>query len=154
MAESSTDTAEEEFVDPPETPPSRDSRRERENTQSTDKGCQTDLTAAQAETHKGHHDSGSLRTLISTGSTSEDLPNSQINVPPSLAETIPEKEKDSTIVDWDGDDDPVPSDSKYPFQPGLILTGKTRQLLRTTKMDDNSHARPNDAMRNIRLFSL
>lgn len=102
MADSSTDTAEEEFVDPPET-----------MQESADKSCQTDLTAAKTEIHKGDRESGSLRTLISTGSTSDDFPTTQINVPPSQAETIPEKEKDSTIVDWDGEDDPVPSDSTY-----------------------------------------
>lgn len=35
-----------------------------------------------------------------------------------------------------------------------MITGKTVELLLTTKMDHNSHARPDDAMRNIRLLGL
>ncbi|KAJ6014361.1 hypothetical protein N7540_008952 [Penicillium herquei] len=84
MAESSTEDV---FMDPPET-----------MEYASDKGCQTDLTATTANLHKDDSDSASFRTLISTGTTSGTL---------SEATPIPERSKESTIADWEDDNDPV-----------------------------------------------
>ncbi|KAJ5081074.1 hypothetical protein N7456_013312 [Penicillium angulare] len=93
MAESSTDDI---FLDPPE------------NTQyATDKGCQTELTAAPIDLVADPRDSASLRTLIAPGGISGNASDTEYNDNAERESTdMSEKEKGSTIVGWDGDDDP------------------------------------------------
>ncbi|KAJ5729710.1 uncharacterized protein N7483_004218 [Penicillium malachiteum] len=70
----------------------------------SDKGCQTDLTATTANLHKEDSDSASFRTLISTGTTSGTLSDDHMNQ--SEATPMSERSKESTIVDWEDDNDP------------------------------------------------